>query len=265
MERRIYQAEYTNTLDGLSSKLADFEENIPMTPSSSSSSKAPTFLPCPNRENVQYVLPLFDESLPRESFLPRCIRLAKSNYCKCIILFDGINDWDELLLSADKSQLTLGDVHLDINLKSEQRDSSGHTVLTWLSIPDTLINTIDENNNDDNNPNTTEEDIPSFPAGQNDYLLALIRYDDWNNNSKNIPTNESFEGFYTFYQKVMNQLMIAACDEYDVNILICDIGARSNQANHLWGIGPRSGSLILLDIASADYNKYTKKFNNNFI
>ena len=206
-------------------------------------------IPCLYRNNFQYILPLIDDTIPRQTFLPRSIKLAKDNHCKLIILFDAEDDWNELMKTEDNSNMNLGDVTLDINLKSEQIDNSGHTILTWLSIPSTSLNNIHELDNNNNNNRKEEEGdvIPGLP--QNDeYLMALLRFDAWKSHDNDgIPSIEAIRGFLSSYSIVESQLRMAASGDYDVNIMLIDIGARYHKDTRLWGIGNRTGTFIMID------------------
>ncbi len=236
-------------------------------------------IPCLYRKNFQYILPLLDDAIPRQTFLPRSIRLAKDNNCKLIILFDAEDDWNELMKTEDNSNLNLGDVTLDINLKSEQTDNSGHTILTWVSIPNTTLNNISVQDYHDNDKEDKvekqedekegEDDVISGLPQNDEYLLALLRFDGWKSHDNDgVPNIEAIRGFLSTYSIVESQLRIAASGDYDVNILLFDIGARYHNNSRLWGIGARTGTFIMIDSLSNSFKKDTDKLieeSNNHI
>jgi len=85
---------------------------------------------------VNYNLVSFSETLPKISFIPRLLKIARQMRCKLTVMFDHKDDWDELELTAVTDTLTVGDVHVDVSIKAEVASPDQHSVMTWLVVED---------------------------------------------------------------------------------------------------------------------------------
>lgn len=123
--------------------------------------------------NVQYVLPSWPLNQPKELFLPELFRIAVAKQTRIIILFDKLEDWDTIneLINIERSKAVLRDIEshrnrgskggpyhntghnsgqtsattyqsggavieaeVEMAVESEEVDSTGETILTWLRV-----------------------------------------------------------------------------------------------------------------------------------
>jgi len=208
-------------------------------------------------KNFTYHLPLFSEKLPRIAFIPKCLRMARKHRIKLIVLFDSEEDWSRLESSMDSEGLTIGDVSMDVSLKSETRDPSGRSTLTWLSIPEELEEDEEDEEDEDEDKDEDEDDEEDagpgastmIPEKSQEYFVAILRFDDWSIDG--YPPEESFEGFMSLYQQCCDQIACAADSSESVHLMLADIGARLPLRQDLWGPGPRATMFAAIDAVFA--------------
>ena len=145
----------------------------------------------------QFILPIWTETQPKFSFLPKLLKLAVKSNSRLIILFDCLDDWSEEFYKT-KADLTVGDVSLDVSIQAEITDDSGSVVLSWLVT------------GDGSTPGKTVSELlaasnVSNPGLHFDYrpyghFCGLLRISSWKRNGE-FPIQRVWNSIWTMYQR----------------------------------------------------------------